>query len=65
MGILLEKTLEKKKFLIDQLISRGIYKKNNIHLYELRLRELEEEYLKTQIQENKEIMDGDMHVGYR
>lgn len=53
MGILLEKTLEKKKFLIDQLISRGIYKKNNIHLYELRLRELEEEYLKTQIQENK------------
>ena len=34
----------KKKNLINKLIKLGIYKKNNKHLYELTLSELEKEY---------------------
>ena len=34
----------KKKELINELIKQGIYKKNEKHLYELSLRELENEY---------------------
>jgi len=34
----------KKKNLINKLIKLGIYKKNNKHLYELTLSELEIEY---------------------
>lgn len=45
MEVLYQRALEKKKhFLIDKLISRGIYKKNNTHLFELSLTDLEEEY---------------------
>ncbi|PLS03321.1 Fur-regulated basic protein FbpA [Neobacillus cucumis] len=35
----------KKKNLINKLIKLGIYKKNNKHLYELTLSELENEYI--------------------
>ena len=51
--MLFEKTLEKRKFLIEKLISRGIYKKDNTHLYELSLRDLEEEDHKTRSLKDK------------
>jgi hypothetical protein len=45
MNILLRDAVKKKKqYLIDQLISLGIYKKGNKHLFEWSLCELEEEY---------------------
>lgn len=45
MGNLLRKAVQlKKKHLINKLIKQGIYKKNNKHLYELTLNELEKEY---------------------
>ena len=34
----------KKQYLIKRLIQFGVYKKNNKHLYEWSLTELEEEY---------------------
>jgi hypothetical protein len=34
----------KKQYLINKLIKSGIYKKNNKHLYELTLSDLEREY---------------------
>jgi Fur-regulated basic protein A len=34
----------KKEKLINKMIQSGIYKKNNKHLYELTLTDLEEEY---------------------
>lgn len=50
MKTLLREALEKKEnFLIDKLISQGIYKKNNTHLFELSLSDLEEEYNKIRI----------------
>jgi len=45
MGNLLRKASQsKKKVLINKLIKQGIYKKNEKHLYELTLKELEKEY---------------------
>ncbi|MFS0821644.1 Fur-regulated basic protein FbpA [Bacillus sp. 1P02SD] len=45
MGNLLRYAVQsKKKDLINKLIKRGIYKKNDKHLYELTLSELEKEY---------------------
>jgi hypothetical protein len=35
---------QKRQYLIDELIKSGIYKKNNKHLYEWTLSDLEEEY---------------------
>ena len=35
----------RKTFIIDQLLSIGIYKKENVQLYELTLTELENEYM--------------------
>ncbi|MFS0765804.1 Fur-regulated basic protein FbpA [Peribacillus phoenicis] len=47
MGILLRKAIEKKRnFLINKLINKGVYKKNDIHLFELTLTDLENEYIK-------------------
>ena len=47
MGKVFRKAIEKRKnFLINQLINRGIYKKNDTHLFELILSDLEEEYNK-------------------
>ncbi|MGE7758474.1 Fur-regulated basic protein FbpA [Peribacillus sp. NPDC097895] len=47
MGILLRKAIENKRnFLINKLINEGIYKKNDTHLFELTLTDLEEEYMK-------------------
>ena len=37
-------THQKRQYLINKLISFGIYKKNNKHLYEWTLCELEAEY---------------------
>ncbi|MDE5054697.1 Fur-regulated basic protein FbpA (plasmid) [Niallia taxi] len=34
----------RRAFIIDQLLSIGIYKKENVQLYELSLSELESEY---------------------
>ncbi|MFD0049683.1 Fur-regulated basic protein FbpA [Actinomycetes bacterium NPDC127524] len=34
----------RKSCLIDTLINHGIYKKNNVHLFQLTLLELEDEY---------------------
>jgi hypothetical protein len=34
---------KKRQLLIDKLIKSGVYKKNNKHLYEWTLRDLEEE----------------------
>jgi hypothetical protein len=36
---------QKRQFLINELIKNGIYKKNNKHLYEWTMSELEKEYL--------------------
>ncbi|RFB09482.1 Fur-regulated basic protein FbpA [Bacillus sp. HNG] len=45
MGNLLRYAVQsKKKDLINKLIKQGIYKKNDKHLYELTLSELEKEY---------------------
>jgi len=45
MGNLLQHAVQsKKKDLINKLIKLGIYKKNDKHLYELTLSELENEY---------------------
>ena len=46
----LQKSLERNKnLLIDKLISYGIYKINNNHLFELSLSDLEKEYNKISI----------------
>ncbi len=48
LEILQQEALERKKnFLIERLIRRGIYKKDNIHLFELSLSDLENEYDKS------------------
>lgn len=48
MENLQQEALERKKnFLIEKLIRRGIYKKNNSHLFELSLSDLEDEYYKS------------------
>ncbi|MEH7238533.1 Fur-regulated basic protein FbpA [Bacillus sp. JJ1562] len=45
MGDILRYAVQlKKKDLINRLIKQGVYKKNNQHLYELTLSELENEY---------------------
>ncbi len=47
MGKVFREAIEKRKiFLINQLINRGAYKKNDTHLFELTLSDLEEEYNK-------------------
>ena len=43
-----------KKSLIEELISFGFYKKDNIHLFELSLADLEEEYKKLQTRRKNE-----------
>ncbi|MGC8230048.1 Fur-regulated basic protein FbpA [Pseudobacillus badius] len=42
--LLHEAVQNRKEFIINQLLSRGIYKKQNTHLYELCLSDLEREY---------------------
>ena len=55
MGILLRNAIEKKRdFLINKLINEGVYKKNDIHLFELTLTDLEKEYIKIRKIEEKE-----------
>ncbi|TDL80412.1 Fur-regulated basic protein FbpA [Peribacillus frigoritolerans] len=45
MGNMIRQAIEKrKKHLISKLLSNGIYKKNDLHLFELTLTELEEEF---------------------
>ncbi|WP_285767300.1 Fur-regulated basic protein FbpA [Peribacillus sp. SI8-4] len=47
MGMRLRKAIEtKRNFLINQLINEGIYKKNDAHLFEWTLTDLEQEYRK-------------------
>jgi hypothetical protein len=49
VGNLLRKNGEdRRQFLIDQLLAFNIYKKEDKHLFELSLSELEEEYSKFQ-----------------
>jgi hypothetical protein len=43
-NILRNAVQQKRKYLIDELIKSGIFKKNNKHLYEMTLSDLEEEY---------------------
>jgi hypothetical protein len=38
--------MNKKELLIQELLSLGIFKKGELHLFELSIRELEEEYAK-------------------
>ncbi|MGG4268339.1 Fur-regulated basic protein FbpA [Peribacillus simplex] len=60
MGILLRKAIEKKRnFLINKLINEGVYKKNDVHLFELTLTDLEEEYIKIRKMEEKESYSDD------
>ncbi|WP_462413647.1 Fur-regulated basic protein FbpA [Neobacillus sp. Marseille-QA0830] len=35
---------QRRQFLMEQLVQSGVYKKNNKHLYEWTLSELEDEY---------------------
>ncbi|WP_160725980.1 Fur-regulated basic protein FbpA [Bacillus sp. USDA818B3_A] len=56
MENLLRKAVQKKRqFLINQLIQSGVYKKNNKHLYEWTLTELEREYNEV-ISENEKLI---------
>ncbi|WP_191565495.1 Fur-regulated basic protein FbpA [Metabacillus idriensis] len=48
MGTIIRQAIEKRKsHLISKLLSNGIYKKNDLHLFELTLTELEEEFKRT------------------
>ncbi|TDL83229.1 Fur-regulated basic protein FbpA [Peribacillus frigoritolerans] len=48
MGDIIRQAIEKRKsYLIRKLLSNGIYKKNELHLFELTLTELEEEFRRT------------------
>jgi hypothetical protein len=42
--LLKSKIQQKRQYLIEELIKSGIYKKNNKHLYEWTLSDLEREY---------------------
>ncbi|WML53661.1 Fur-regulated basic protein FbpA [Neobacillus sp. PS3-12] len=42
--LLKSKIQQKRQYLIEKLIKSGIYKKNNKHLYEWTLSDLEREY---------------------
>ncbi|MED4224621.1 Fur-regulated basic protein FbpA [Neobacillus cucumis] len=56
MENLLRKAVQiKKQFFINKLIQSGVYKKNNRHLYEWTLSELEREFNQIQ-QENKKLI---------
>ncbi|MDR4947359.1 Fur-regulated basic protein FbpA [Neobacillus cucumis] len=56
MENLLRKAVQiKKQFFINKLIQSGVYKKNNRHLYEWTLSELEREYKQIK-QENKKLI---------
>lgn len=45
MGDIIRQAIEKRKnYLIRKLLGNGIYKKNELHLFELTLTELEEEF---------------------
>jgi hypothetical protein len=44
MNQLREAVFRRKEKLIKKLIAQGVYKKNNKHLYELTLSEIESEY---------------------
>jgi hypothetical protein len=44
MSQLREAVFRRKEKLIKRLITRGVYKKNDKHLYELTLSEIESEY---------------------
>ncbi|MBZ5752927.1 MULTISPECIES: Fur-regulated basic protein FbpA [Metabacillus] len=45
MSTMLREAIQiRKEFLIDQLLSIGVYKKENVQLYELCLSDLEREY---------------------
>ncbi|TWD96390.1 Fur-regulated basic protein A [Neobacillus bataviensis] len=56
MENLLRKAVQtKRQFLINKLIQSGVYKKNNKHLYEWTLTELEQEY-NTSISDNKKLI---------
>ena len=46
---MVEPLKDKKKILIEELISFGFYKKDNIHLFELSLADLEEESKKLKL----------------
>ncbi|WP_446715898.1 Fur-regulated basic protein FbpA [Bacillus sp. OTU2372] len=53
---LLRKAVQtKRQFLINKLIQSGVYKKNNKHLYEWTLTELEQEY-NASISDNKKLI---------
>ncbi|MEH7545514.1 MULTISPECIES: Fur-regulated basic protein FbpA [Bacillaceae] len=56
MENLLRKAVQtKRQFLINKLIQSGVYKKNNKHLYEWTLTELEQEY-NASISDNKKLI---------
>ncbi|MGE6375903.1 Fur-regulated basic protein FbpA [Peribacillus muralis] len=60
MGMRLRKAIEtKRNFLINKLINEGIYKKNDIHLFEWTLTDLEEEYVKLSKTKQHEADTGD------
>lgn len=45
MSTMLREAIQiRKEFLINQLLSIGVYKKESVHLYELCLSDLEREY---------------------
>ncbi|MFI8493114.1 Fur-regulated basic protein FbpA [Peribacillus butanolivorans] len=56
MGKLLRDAINNKKvFLINKLIKEGIYKKNNTHLFEMTLSDLQEEYNKISDKKNEHL----------
>ena len=54
MKELVEPLKDKKKVLIEELISFGFYKKDNIHLFELSLADLEAESKKLKMRRKNE-----------
>ncbi|MFE0507160.1 Fur-regulated basic protein FbpA [Peribacillus butanolivorans] len=56
MGKLLRDAINNKKvILINKLIKEGIYKKNNTHLFEMTLSDLQEEYNKISDKKNEHL----------
>ncbi|WP_066304264.1 Fur-regulated basic protein FbpA [Bacillus sp. FJAT-29814] len=55
MGILLRKVVKlRRQFLIERLVQLGVYKRNNKHLYEWTLSDLEDAYKYTYVDQMKE-----------
>jgi len=56
MSQLREAVLRKKERLIKKLLALGVYKKDDLHLYELTLSDIEKEYNKEIERKNEQVI---------